>query len=119
MPKAATGVRANARLQTPGAEGVVEDALLGGHTEGEAALEGEYKLPFSQDPKKLVAAGHFISPAFFVDKAERRPVKKKQWEAIKKCRRPQNHKSRSEWPAHSWAPSIHTSTTSSSSYYRS
>ena len=44
--------------------------------------KGEYKLPFSQDPKELVAAGHFISPAFFVDKAERRPVKKKQWEAM-------------------------------------
>ena len=43
--------------------------------------KGEYKLPFSQDPRKLVAAGYFISPAFFVDKAERRAVKGKEWNA--------------------------------------
>ena len=44
MPKAALGIRASARLQTPGAEGVGEDALLGGQTEGEAALEAVTEL---------------------------------------------------------------------------
>ena len=44
--------------------------------------KGEYLLPFSQDPVKLVAAGHFISPAFFVDKAERREVKGREWNAM-------------------------------------
>ena len=39
MPKATPGSKASARLHAPGAEGVVEDALLSGQTEGEAALE--------------------------------------------------------------------------------
>ena len=39
MPKAAPGSRVSARLSSPGAEGVGEDGLLEGQTEGEAALE--------------------------------------------------------------------------------
>ena len=44
MPKAAPGSRVSARLNTPGAEGVGEDGLLGGQTEGEAALEAVGEL---------------------------------------------------------------------------
>ena len=44
MPKGAPGSRVSARLATPGAEGVGEDALLGGQTEGEAALEAVAEL---------------------------------------------------------------------------
>ena len=44
MPKAAPGSRVSARLATPGAEGVGEDALLGGQSEGEAALEAVAEL---------------------------------------------------------------------------
>ena len=50
MPKAFSGSRVSARLNTPSAEGVGEDALLGGHTEGEAALEavGELNEKFEE-----------------------------------------------------------------------
>ena len=44
MPKAALGSRVSARLNTPGAEGVGEDGLLGGQTECEAALEAVGEL---------------------------------------------------------------------------
>ena len=33
--------------------------------------EGVYRLPSSQDSKELVARGHMIMPAFFVEKATR------------------------------------------------
>ena len=39
MPKATPGSRASARLQTPGAEGVEEGAVLERKTAGEVALE--------------------------------------------------------------------------------
>ena len=50
MPKAAPGSRVSASLNTPGAEGVGEDGLLGGQTEGEAALEavGELDSKFEE-----------------------------------------------------------------------
>ena len=84
MPKAAPGSRVSARLNTPGAEGVGEDGLLGEQTEGEAVLEavgeldgkfeewhlqakhdaavrkGEYMLLFLHDPKELVAVEEMI-----------------------------------------------------------
>ena len=44
MPKAAPRSRVSARLNTPGAESVGEDGLLGGQTEGEAALEAVGEL---------------------------------------------------------------------------
>ena len=44
MPKAVPGSRVSARLATPSAEGVGEDALLGGQSEGEAALEAVSEL---------------------------------------------------------------------------
>lgn len=43
---------------------------------------GVYRLPFSQDPKELVAAGHMIMPAFFVDKESRRSVDAASWAAM-------------------------------------
>jgi len=36
--------------------------------------EGVYRLPSSQDSKELVARGHMIMPAFFVEKATRKEV---------------------------------------------
>ena len=65
MPKAAPGSRVSARLNTPGAEGVGEDGLLGGQTEGEAALEAvgeldgkfeEWHLQAKQDAAEAKAA---------------------------------------------------------------
>jgi len=43
---------------------------------------GEYSLPPTQDAKELVRLGYMISPIFFVDKAERKTVRKAQWEAM-------------------------------------
>ena len=37
---------------------------------------GEYSLPPTQDAKELVRLGYMISPIFFVDKAERKTVRK-------------------------------------------
>ena len=65
MPKAAPGSRASARLSSPGAEGVGEDGLLEGQTEGEAALEAvgeldgkfeEWHLQAKQDAAEAKAA---------------------------------------------------------------
>ena len=42
---------------------------------------GVYNVAPSQDPKELVRAGFYISPCFFVDKAEKRGVTKKEWDA--------------------------------------
>ena len=44
MPKATPGSRASARLQTPGAEGVEEGAVLERKTAGEVALEAVTEL---------------------------------------------------------------------------
>lgn len=43
---------------------------------------GVYRLPFCQDSKALVARGHMIMPAFFVDKESRRSVDKADWVAM-------------------------------------
>ena len=65
MPKAVPGSRVSARLNTPSAEGVGEDGLLGGQTEGEAALEAvgeldgkfeEWHLQAKQDAAEAKAA---------------------------------------------------------------
>ena len=42
MPKATPGSRVSARLQTPGAEGVEEGAVLERKTAGEVALEAAH-----------------------------------------------------------------------------
>ena len=65
MSKAVPGSRVSARLNTPSAEGVGEDGLLGGQTEGEAALEAvgeldgkfeEWHLQAKQDAAEAKAA---------------------------------------------------------------
>lgn len=43
---------------------------------------GVYNVAPSQDPKELVRAGWYISPCFFVPKAERRGVSKAEWAAM-------------------------------------
>lgn len=44
--------------------------------------EGVYRLPPSQDVKSLVARGHMIMPAFFVEKASRKEVSGDEWSRL-------------------------------------